>query len=168
MIGCGLQLDDHGEYSWRETTATLSLNKEEVKLFLEIEKISYSHHPSGGSLVRVSLLQMKEYIEYFPSIQEFLLNHRKNRFLRLGRRSRLPAWELDSHDAYLINMRDSDFENHYIADPRGQLSFAQSLNAQAYLHEPFMKTIPQGLPSPGESGWIRLISSARNLEPSSV
>jgi len=163
MVGCGLQLTDLGDFSWRETTCTLSLEKDEVKVFLTIEGIPFEGVPNFGNYVRVRLLHMGEYVKYFTSIQEFLGLYRRKRFLRLGRRARLPPWELDSHDAFILRMEESAFRTHYVCDPRGHIPHSR-ISSNETLHDPIMLVQPDGLPDPGAGGWIRANSIAVTTE----
>lgn len=163
MVGCGLQLDDTGEYSWKDTTATLDLGKDQVKIFLTIEGIPFSGIPSKDGYARVSLLHMEQYCEYYSSIQEFLELYRKNRFLRLGRRARLPPWSLNSRDAFILRMEDNAFLTHFVPDPRGRVPHSR-ISSDDVLHEPLMLELPDGLPSPGRGGWIKVCSVAGPLK----
>jgi len=158
MVGCGLQLDPSGEYSWRDTTCTLDLKKDEVKVFLTIEGIPFSSLPEHQGYARVSLLHMEEYCHYFSSIQEFLVLYRRNRFLRLGSRARESPWNLDSRESYILRMDDSVFMTHFVADPRGHLPYSQIISTNNTLHDPIMLRKPDGLPDPGLGGWIRICS----------
>jgi len=153
MIGCGLQLDDSGEFDWAQTTITLSPDKEEVQLFLKVKGIEYSFVPSERKPIRVSLLVFEEYVQKYAAIQAFLESHRRNKFLRLGQRAFAPSWELDSHDAFLIRMEDSDFDRCFVTDPRGPMTYSEIARRQ-FRHSPVMLERPQGLPDPGQGGWI--------------
>jgi len=153
MIGCGLQLDDSGEFDWAKTTITLSPSKEEVILFLKVRGIEYSIVPSERKPIRLSILDFEDYVHRYVHIQEFLDMHRRNRFLRLGRRAFFPAWELDSHDAFIILMKDDEFSHHFVTDPRGQPTYSEIAREQSR-HVPLMVRRPLGLPDPGLGGWI--------------
>jgi len=159
MVGCGLQLTDQGEYSWRDTTCTLNLEKDQVKVFLTIEGIPFDSPPGYGGYARIPILRMEEYCKYFPSIQEFLELYRKNRFLRLGKRARLPPWELDSHDSFILRMEESAFKTHFVCDPRGHIPHSRIALGET-LHNPIMLEKPDGLPDPGLGGWIKVCSVA--------
>lgn len=159
IVGCGLQLDDQGEYSWRDTTLTLDLGKDVVKVFLTIEGIPFDSPPHWEGYARVRILHIEEYLKYYSSIQEFLESYRKNRFLRLGRRALLPPWELDSRDSFILRMEESAFKTHFICDPRERISHSGIIRGET-LHEPLMVREPDGLPSPGLGGWIRVCSVA--------
>jgi hypothetical protein len=154
MLGCGLQLNSLGDFSWADTTISLDPNKEEVKIFLALREVNSESVPSFEGITRISIQDMQEYVSLYETIQEFLGLYRRNRFLRLGRSARVSPECLDSRQAFIIRMSESDFNDHFIADPRGQLSFAQMANPSTFLHEPLMKKIPQGLPDPGKGGWI--------------
>lgn len=160
MVGCGLQLTESGEFSWRDTTCTLDLEKDSVKIFLIIEGIPFNDIPEKQGYARVSLLHMEEYSKYFSSIQDFLVLYRRNRFRRLGRRARLPPWKLDSRDSYILRMQESTFNTCFIADPRERLSHSQIISTDDTLHDPIMLSSPGGLPDPGRGDWIRANSTA--------
>jgi hypothetical protein len=161
MVGCGLQLADSGEYSWRDTTCTLDLGKDSVKIFLFIEGIPFDKMPEKQAYARVRLLHMEEYVKYYSSIEEFLQLYRRNRFLRLGSRARLDPWELDSHDSFILRMDDQTFNECFISDPRGRISYSRIVNSEETLHKPFMIRKPDGLPDPGLGGWIKVCSFAK-------
>lgn len=153
MIGCGLQLDDSGEFDWVKTTITLSPSREEVLLFLHVRGIEYSLVPTERKPIRVSILDFEDYVLRYAAIQEFLELHRKYRYLRLGRKAFDSPWELDSHDAFLIRMADNEFTRCFVTDPRGPLTFSEIARGQSR-HPPHMVERPQGLPDPGQGGWI--------------
>jgi hypothetical protein len=154
MLGCGLQLDDAGEYHWREATITLDLGRWEVTTFLRVEGIPFTHIPGFQETARITFLQMETYINKFKGIKEFLALFRRNKFLRLGRKAYLDPWELNSQDSYVLRMSDEDFLRYYIADPRGQL-LASEITSRHALHTPVLRgVVPPGLPDPEVSGWI--------------
>lgn len=158
--GCGLQLNDSGEFHWSESTISLARERDEVKMFLHLEGVEVSQLPGTG-ILRIPITQAEQYVALFPSIVDFLQLYRRNRFLRLGRRARLPPWELDSHDSFLIKMSDSDFNRYYIHDPRSRMSTAGVINPAAFLHSPILAAVaPPGIPLPGEGSWTRLSSAA--------
>jgi hypothetical protein len=159
MVGCGLQLNNSGEYSWKDTTITLDLGKDQVKIFLTIEGIPFDSPPGMGGYARISILHMEQYAQYYSSIQEFLELYRKNRFLRLGRRARLPPWELDSRDAYIIRMEASAFSTHFVCDPRGHIPHSRIALGDT-LHDPIMVGTLEDMPVPGRGGWIKVNSVA--------
>lgn len=162
VVGCGLQLTDQGEYSWRETTLTLDLKKDFVKIFLTIEGIPFDSPPHWEGYARISILHMEEYIAYFSSILTFLELYLKNRFLRLGRRARLSPWELDSRDSYILRMEESAYNMHFVSDPRGRIPHSR-ISSNDTLHDPIMLKRPEALPDPGLGGWIRSNSPAATL-----
>jgi len=164
MLGCGLQLNESGDFSWRDTTCTLDLEKDFVKIFLHIEGIPFDTPPHWEGYARISILHMEEYVRYFSSIQEFLELYRKNRFLRLGRRARLPPWELDSRDSYILRMEESAFRKHFVCDPRERIPHSRILFSDEVLHDPIVVEQPDGLPDPGLGGWIRANSAAVVLQ----
>jgi len=153
MIGCGLQLDSTGEFDWAQTTITLSPDKEEVMVFLKVRGIEYSLVPTERKPIRVRILDFEDYVLRYVSIQKFLDGYRRNRFLRLGERASRPAWELDSHDAFLLGMDDDQFRSSFVSDPRGQPTFSEVARGVTR-HAPYMLARPQGLPDPGQGGWI--------------
>lgn len=153
VIGCGLQLNDDYEYSWSETTVTLSPNKEEVRIFLTVRRIPFSHVPNEQRPLRISMLDMEDFILRYENIQRFLCMYRRNRFLRLGHRAYVPSWELDSREAFLLGMSDDDFDRHYVADPRGQLTFGEIARRESR-HSPVELVRPAGIPDPGQGYWI--------------
>jgi len=159
MSGCSLQLDDQYEYDWKETSILMSKAHTEFKMFCVIEGISFDDSTSEG-LCRITIQQMEEYINLYPSISSFLEMWEETRFLRLGRRARLPPYELDSYDAFLVRMPRKEFDSFFVSDPRGPLSYAELANSAYFLHKPLMKKTPEGLPAPGSRGWIRLSSIA--------
>jgi len=164
MLGCGLQLNETGDYDWSELTITLSPDKEEVLLFLTVEGIPFTAIPGHVSrYIRIGILQFEEYIKYYLSIREFLMRFRKYRYLRLGRRAHLPAWQLTCQEVALIRLSDEDFDRNYISDPRRSLTFSESLRG-GYLHTPVLRPGCEGvrnLPGPRTGGWIRSSSPAR-------
>jgi hypothetical protein len=163
VVGCGLQIDDSGEYSWKDTTLTLDLGKDQVKIFLTIEGIPFSSIPEHSGYARISFLHMEEYCKYFSSIQDVLVLYRKNRFLRLGRRARLPPWKLDSRDSFILRMEESAFSTHFVSDPRGHIPHSR-ISSTDTLHDPYMLSPPDGLPDPGRGNWIKVCSVAGPLK----
>lgn len=163
VVGCGLQLTDLGEYSWRDTTLTLDLKKDFVKIFLTIEGIPFDSPPHWEGYARVKILHIEEYIKYFSSIQEFLGYYQRNRFRRLGKRARLPPWELDSRDSFILKMEENVYNTHFVSDPRGQIPHSRVASNDT-LHNPIMLSKPDGLPDPGLGGWIKANSPAVTIE----
>jgi hypothetical protein len=154
MLGCGLQLGDSGEYSWREATITLDLGFREVSTFLKVNGIPFTIIPNHRNTARISFVQMQTYISKVTGIREFLSLHRRNKFLRLGRKAHLEPWELDSRDSFLIRMSDEDFLRYYITDPRGQL-LSSEITSRMVLHSPILRaSSPPGLPDPAKGDWI--------------
>lgn len=154
MLGCGLQLGDSGEYLWREATITVDLGRREVATFLRVNGIPFTLIPNHRNTARISFVQMETFIAKVAGIRDFLSLHRRNKFLRLGRRAYLEPWELTSRDSFLIRMSDEDFLRYYIADPRGQL-MASEITSRTCLHSPLLKgAVPPGLPDPARGGWI--------------
>lgn len=153
MVGCGLQVDDSGEFDWAQTTVTLSPDKEEVLLFLKVRGIEYSLVPSDRKPIRVSILDFEDYMRRFASIQEFLELYRRYRYLRLGPKGFGSPWELDSREAFLIRMESNEFNRYFVTDPRGQLTYSE-IARRVSRHAPTMLAVPPGLPDPGKGGWI--------------
>jgi len=153
MRGCGLQLGHDGEWSWPETTVTLSSQVEEVQVFLHVRSVENTVVKPGLDLVRVSIQQMLDYVQMHEAIREFLVLHRRYRYLRLGANAFVPSWELDSHDAFLIRMPSDEFDRHFVADPRGQPSYGE-VARRLSRHRPTMLSRPRGLPDPGQGGWM--------------
>jgi len=153
MIGCGLQLDDTGDYAWGETTISLDLGKPQVCIFLKTKKIPFSTLPGMCSIARIPTLTMLEYITCYPVILSFMENHRKNKFLRLGHRAFLDPWDLDSHDSFKLLMSDEEFSSSFIVDPRGQPLLSE-IASRVGRHSPKQFRPVQGLPDPGLGSWI--------------
>jgi len=162
MVGCGIQLTDQGEISWADVTCTVTTEDRKVKTFLTIEGIPFDDIPGKPSYVRIGLLQFEEFIGYYESICEFSRIHETRRFVRLGSRCRVPLWELTSKDAFILRMEESEFRTHFIADPRGQLSFSE-ISQGGSRHDPLMMIRPPGLPDPGSGGWIKSNSIANPI-----
>lgn len=162
MVGCSLQLDDQGETLWREMSILVDSSKEAFRLFATVQEIPVQDTVKGG-IIRVDALVMREYISMYLSISRFLENWRKERFLRLGSRARLPPWELNSREAYLIGMAKHSFDERFISDPRGSPTYALISNQTYFLHNPVVKDSFSGMPLPESRGWIRLCSCAKAL-----
>jgi len=158
VVGCGLQLDPKGDYLWEETTLSFHQGNTALRVFLTVEGLSSNPLP-GREVIRLSLLTCEEFVRYHKSIQDFLELYHTRKWVRLGRRARLPPWEMSSQDAFIITMNENDFENHFTSDPRGRLSHT-GLVTGATLHDPIMHTKPGGLPDPRQGGWIRSNSIA--------
>jgi len=154
MLGCGLQLDDSGEYLWREATITLDLSCKEVLIFLKVNGIPFTLIPNIRNTARISFMQMETFISKVTGIREFLRAHQRNKFLRLGSKAYLEPWELNSQEAFRIGMSDEDFATYYIPDPRGRLLNTE-VTLRCSLHSPLLKgTNPPGLPDPAKGDWI--------------
>jgi hypothetical protein len=155
MVGCGLQLNPSTyDYMWAETTFAMDFGRAEVRIFLTINGIPFSPLPGNGGIVRIPFLQMETYLSRYQGIKDFLDSYRKNRFLRLGSRSFLEPWELNSRDAFLLGMSNEEFLRYYVVDPRGAPTSSMVTN-QLPLHSPvLLGSDPEGLPVPQESGWI--------------
>lgn len=153
MVGCGLQLDDTGDYAWGDTTITLLMGNPHVRVFLNSQNIAVSYIPGTDHYVRIPILDMGRYIELYPDILSFMEKYRRNRFLRLGHRALLDPWDLDSRDSYLLLMSDEEFSSSFIADPRGQPLLSE-ITSRTGRHTPKqIRDIP-GLPAPGLGKWI--------------
>lgn len=160
MLGCGLQLGDDGEISRRDTTVTLDASRPEVQCFFGLEGVEVSNF-SPLNISRISILQMEEYIVLYPEIVEYLRLYERNRFLRLGNRARVPAWNLSSRESYIVRMSDDDFHRHFVSDPRMRMTMAGILNPNLFLHPPILiGEGPDGLPPPDQGAWGRLTSCA--------
>jgi hypothetical protein len=154
MVGCGLQLNDIGDYAWSETTFSVSLDAPEVRVYLRVKGIPYITIPTLSSIARVNFQQMEEYIGVLPDIRKFLREYSRNRFLRLGNKASREPDSLDSRDAFLLRMSNEEFEKFYVSDPRGSLSVSSLLRGYT-LHPPVLKGVePAGLPAPGLGDWI--------------
>jgi len=152
MVGCGMQLNDVGDYDWRETTISLSLGSPQVCVFLRTRGVAFDHIPGRESFVRISPLLMEEYGRDFDRISSFLELYRKNRFLRLGSRAFLDPWDLDSRDSFLLRMDDAEFNASFIVDPRGQPLIAELISRQGRYPPKRIRDVP-GLPDPGRGKW---------------
>jgi len=153
MVGCGMQLDDSGEYAWSETTVSLSLGMPQVCVFLKTKKIAFSEIPGMSSIARIPIKLALEYISVYPLILSFLERFRKNRFLRLGHRAFLDPWDLDSRDSFILTMSEEDFKSSFIEDPRGPPLLSE-ISSGIGRHSPkLFRNIP-GLPDPGQGSWI--------------
>jgi hypothetical protein len=162
MIGCGIQLTEDGEYDWSQTTITLSLSNEAARCFITIEGIPYSNLPDASGRARIGILQFEEYMRYHSSILSFLGNYYSRKTIRLGPRARVPPWELNSHDSFILNMSEDDFRSKFFADPRGRLSTSEVIRGLT-LHAPCMiEGIPELSGVPRQGGWIRTNSAAMN------
>lgn len=153
MVGCGLQLNDVGDYDWRETTISLDLGKPQVCVFLRTQGIDFNTIPGRGSIARIPILLMEKYGQQFGRISSFLELYRKNRFLRLGRRALLDPWDLDSRDSFLLRLEDETFCSSFIVDPRGQPLVAELMSNQCRHPPKQIREVP-GLPDPGRGKWI--------------
>lgn len=153
VIGCGLQLDDQGEFAWGETTVSLDLNNVYVCVFLRTRNIPFSVHPENNLISRVHISLVKDYVSQFANISSYIDDYRRNRFLRLGHRAFLDPWDLDSYDAFLVRMSDEEFSSSFIADPRGQPLHSE-IASKVGRHSPKrIRDIP-GMPVPGSGSWI--------------
>jgi hypothetical protein len=154
VVGAGLQLDmESGEFAWGETTISVDLNRTEVKIFLESRGIQHSGLPEKQGITRIPILQAKEYLEEYENICDFLQIFKERRFLRLGNRAFLDPWDLDSRDAFILRMCETDFSHYFIADPRGQ-PLSSEVTSRKGRHSPLMVSKPPGIPDPGAGGWI--------------
>lgn len=160
MLGCGIQLNEMGEYDWSETTITLSIENEAFRCFAIVEGISFSNLPGMSGRVRIGVLQFEEYMKYHDSIAEFLQLYYNRRVIRLGPRFRVSPWELNSHDWFMIHMSQDDFERKFVSDPRIHLTTSEILRGGS-LHAPCMLTeVPELSGPPRRGGWIRTNFSA--------
>lgn len=153
MIGCGLQLDDTGDFAWSETSVSLDLGLPQVCIFLKTKKIPFSVLPGVSHVARIPIKLMLEYIVVYPTITSFMECHRRNKFLRLGHKAFLDPWDLDSHDSFKLLMSDDDFNSSFITDPRGPPLHSE-IAARRGRHSPKQFRPVQGLPDPGVGSWI--------------
>jgi hypothetical protein len=153
MIGCGLQLDNTGEFAWGETTISLNLEIPEVCVFLRTRKIPFSTLVENNLVARIPILEMVEYAKRFGDVVEFLRLHAKNKYLRLGSRAFLDPWDLDSRDSFLLRMNDEEFASSFISDPRGRPLLAE-VTSRNGRHSPKQVRAVPGLPDPGRGSWI--------------
>jgi len=153
MIGCGIQLDSHCEYDWKEFTISLDLNNPQVCVFLRTKNIQFSLLPGRNLVARIPILFMQEYVRIYPRILSFLDNHRKNKFLRLGRRAFLDPWDLDSRDSFVLSMSNEEFSFFFISDPRGP-PLASEVASRIGRHSPKLYRACPGLPAPDMGSWI--------------
>lgn len=152
IVGCGLQLDDQGEFAWGETTISLDVGNARVRVFLRTRNISFSVHPESSSISRVHISLVKDYVSQFANISSFIDDYRRNRFLRLGHRAFLDPWDLDSYDVFLVRMDDEEFSSSFIVDPRGQPLHSE-ITSKIGRHSPKqIRGIP-GMPFPGLGSW---------------
>lgn len=153
MRGCGLQLDDQNEFDWPSSTITVLLNQE-WKLFLKVNGKPFTDLPTGHGYARVDIPTMRQFIASHEKVKNFLDLHSANRWLRLGSGAFLEPWELDSQQAYLVDMPSSDFDRYYVSDPRGNPTFSE-ISRRSGRHSPVLRgPAPPGIPSPGRGGWI--------------
>jgi hypothetical protein len=153
MIGCGLQLDDSGEYAWRETTISLDMSNAHVRVFLKTRNIPFSVLPENDSVLRIHISLMKEYVLQFANISSFMDAYQRNRFLRLGSRAFLDPWDLDSRDAFMLRMSEEDFSSSFITDPRGRPLHSE-VTSKIGRHSPKQIRAVPGMPVPGLGSWI--------------
>jgi hypothetical protein len=153
MVGCGLQLDDSGDYAWGETTISLSLSLPQVCIFLKTKKIPFSVLPGMCGIARIPTKLMLEYIVVYSTILSFMESHRKNKFMRLGHKAFLDPWDLDSHDSFKLLMTDEEFSSSFIEDPRGPPLLSE-IAANIGRHSPKQFRAVRGLPDPGMGSWI--------------
>jgi hypothetical protein len=159
MVGCGLQLTGSGDYDWPAVTITVNASDERVKTFLTIEGIPFDDIVGKPSYIRLGILQFEEFIVYYESVCEFARIHESLRFIRLGKRCQVPLWELTPQDAFILRMSESEFDTHFIKDPRGPLKFSE-ISRGISRHDPIMMSRPPGFPDPGRGGWIKSNSIA--------
>jgi len=152
MVGCGLQLDDHGEILWSEVTVSVTLTRS-VCTFLRLEGIPFSLHPRLPSVVRLSITEMERYLSRYEDIKRFLDAYDRNRFLRLGSRAFKDPWDLDSRDCHVLLLTEEVFIEHFIADPRGR-PLASVVASRVGRHSPVMYRELPGVPPPGVGSWI--------------
>jgi hypothetical protein len=153
MVGCGMQLDDSGDFAWKETTVSLSLGQPQVCIFLKTKNIEFSVMPGMCNIARIPISTMLEYITVFPVIVSFIEKHRKNKFMRLGHRAFLDPWDLDSHDSFKLLMDDDAFASSFIEDPRGPPLLSE-IASRIGRHSPKQFRPVPGLPDPGQGSWI--------------
>jgi len=163
MVGCGLQYDHtYTDILWNETTITLSALKEEVLLFVNVKGIPYTYVPDQVRDIRLSILDAREYLRRYDSLNKLTEAHRRNKFLRLGRRSLLPLWELSPREVCLIGMPDSEFNRCYVTDPMGPLSHSEVVRRITRL-SPVCK-VDEAPPEllPGRGSWKLGISAVES------
>lgn len=153
MVGCGLQLADSGEFDWAETTISVNLTNDEVRVFLRTKHIPFTVSPVSSSTLRVGILDFKEYIERHSMIVDFLSTFRRNRYLRLGSRAFLDPCDLDSRDSFILGLSDKEFDASFVSDPRGPLSFSE-ISSRSGRHSPVQYRPIRGLPDPGQGSWM--------------
>jgi hypothetical protein len=153
MIGCGLQLDDSGDFSWGDTTVSLDLSLPQVCVFLKTKRIDFSVLPEKSNITRVPIKTMVDYVSSYETVLSFLENFRKNRFLRLGHRALLDPWDLDSRDSFMLRLSEEEFSSSFIADPRGPPLLSEITSRTGRLSPKQFRPVP-GLPDPGVGSWI--------------
>lgn len=152
ISGCGLQLDESGDFAWKETTLTMSLQVRELPLFLRIRGIAFDYLPHMGGYVRLDVLTVEKFISAYDGVSEFLRLYDRNKFRRLGRDAFVDVWCLTTYQARLVTLSDKEFDDLFIADPRGPLSTAELISRQPR-HSPVLRpgaefTVPE------EGSWI--------------
>jgi len=149
MVGCSMQLGSDYEVSWSASSVLLD-NGDATKIFF----VHRSWSVTTTSFARVTIPDAQAYFKAYPGIKRFLDNYRTNRFRRLGRRAFLDPWELDSRDAFIINMKEKDFDSFFVSDPRSGPTVAQVIT-RVPLHSPMLIGVePPGIPLPEVHNWI--------------
>jgi hypothetical protein len=150
MSGFIVELDDSNDYNWRESMVTF-IDSDELFSFLEFKEIPLRRGLSG--MLRLYLTEAMEYLQLYPSLSERVRNWRRNRFLRLGRRSWTPIHKLTESELSLVMIDDDIFDLNYIVDPRGPLTFSEVMYRKTR-HPPVLVGVPQ-------SGMTALVPSPR-------
>lgn len=148
MVGCGLQLDDSHDFDWASATCTLRRDVDEFLIYMSTRGVAPSEIPGCGDFHRIPIRTMADYCQSFARISQFLAAYWKNRFLRLGGKAHLRPEQLNSQDAFILEMEESDFRRFYLSDPRGILTGAELMRGLTRHPPVLLGGVPPGLPDP--------------------
>jgi len=127
MTGFRVELDSSNEYCWKESRVTF-LGSDELRLHLNLQSERLEESLSGNVLL--SLSQAADYVGHFGSYTTLVQSWQETKSLRLGRRCHLPIWDLTLEELGLVSLPHREFRRNYIADPRGRLSFSETLRRE--------------------------------------
>jgi len=147
-LGCVFEYEDEShDISWDKTQILVSSSNDVAHYFFVTNRLQSSQSP-GSCRVRVCLQDFKSYLYKYDEVRGFLSSFERNRRSRLGPNSTKKPWDISPREAFVIQMPDEAFNEHFIRDPRERVAYAAVLQHRTLLL-PIMVKEPQGFPRGG-------------------
>jgi len=138
---------DSHDLSWESFQIVLDAKNRKARFFFVTNQLPSWRSPASWK-VRVSLSDFKLYMDSYTEIGRFFSQYEAHRRSRLGPNWSKEPWELNPREAYVIRMSQSDFDSHFIRDPRERVPYAAVVQ-QYTLLMPIMTSEPKDFPFGG-------------------